>query len=133
MIAAPELASGRTRSLAELVDLNPTLCELANIPAPDHLQGESLVPILHKPEQSEPGIALSQYARYGTRYMGRAIRTDRYRFVTGTEQASGDVIERELYDHAQDPQEKRNLAKDATYEAHVTQLENQLRRSFKLE
>src|SRR5699024_533566 len=37
---------GHTKSLAELLDIYPTLCELAGIPLPKHLQGESLVPLL---------------------------------------------------------------------------------------
>ena len=113
VIVAPgeRFARGQhSRSLAELVDLYPTLCELADLPRPDHLQGESLVPVLEDPESEVKARALSEYRRYGTRYIGKAIRTDRYRFVEWRERKSGDLVGREVYDHEADPGETRNLA-----------------------
>ena len=48
IIAAPEeLQKGSgTEALVELVDLYPTLVDLAGLPAPEHLKGSSLRPIL---------------------------------------------------------------------------------------
>ena len=48
-------------SLVELIDIYPTLCDLANIPQPDHLAGKSLVPVLHNPNAIIKGVAMSQF------------------------------------------------------------------------
>ncbi|MEO2042311.1 MAG: sulfatase [Pirellulales bacterium] len=48
-------------SLVELIDIYPTLCDLANIPQPDHLAGESLIPVLHNPNAIIKGVAMSQF------------------------------------------------------------------------
>ena len=42
--------------------------------------------------------------------MGYSMRTARYRFTEWIERDSGNVMARELYDHANDPHETRNLA-----------------------
>ena len=50
IIKAPGFKPGqRTKALAEFVDLYPTICELAGLEAPDHLQGKSLVPVMKNP------------------------------------------------------------------------------------
>ena len=50
-----------TDALVELVDMYPTLCELADVPLPDHLEGHNFVPLLNKPDQSWKKAAFSQY------------------------------------------------------------------------
>lgn len=110
IIAAPGINPARTKSLAELVDLYPTLCELTGAEAPKHLEGESLVPALRKPGAQHASYALSQYARYRDKFMGRAIRTENYRYVAWYEEKTGNVVERELYNLNEDPAETTNIA-----------------------
>ncbi|MFM9092116.1 MAG: iduronate sulfatase, partial [Verrucomicrobiota bacterium] len=58
-------------------------------------------------------FAASQHPRpsYGqATHMGRALRDDRHRYVEWRELATGALAARELYDHAADPAETRNLA-----------------------
>src|SRR5690606_1713775 len=46
IIAAPGLTTGmKTKSLAEFVDIYPTLCDIAGLEMPDHLEGTSLMPV----------------------------------------------------------------------------------------
>ncbi|MEM1295072.1 MAG: sulfatase [Verrucomicrobiota bacterium] len=125
MIAQPKQTGQRSRQLAELVDLYPTLCDLAGIPQPPHLEGESLVA-----DSERNDVALSQYARFGRQYMGRAIRTERYRYVAWFEEKSGGVVERELYDHETDPGETKNLAANPESAAVVERLHIQVLERF---
>ena len=83
MIAAPGVtqAGSSTRQLAESVDLFPTIAELAGLPAPDGPQpidGVSLVPVLKNPDARVRNHA---YHAYPKAKLGRAIRTERYRFI----------------------------------------------------
>jgi len=50
-----------TDALVELVDLYPTLCELADLPRPAHLAGKSFVPLLDEPKRKWKKHALSQF------------------------------------------------------------------------
>lgn len=122
LIAAPGISPGKTRELVELVDLYPTLCELAGVPAPKHLEGQSLVGTMRDPKNNTRTLARSQYDRFNGKYMGRAIRTDRYRFVRWTEEKSGRVVHIELYDHQTDPHETQNLANQADQAERIERL-----------
>jgi iduronate 2-sulfatase len=63
--------------------------------------------------------------------MGRALRTDRYRFVQWTELSTGKVVERELYDHHSDVAEMKNLAGVAGYQERLESLTKQLAEKFR--
>ncbi|MDA0348088.1 MAG: sulfatase [Verrucomicrobia bacterium] len=130
MIAAPGIKPGRTNTLSELVDLYPTLCDLAGIEAPKNLEGKTLVPVLEKPSKTFSSVALSQHVRFKERYMGRALRTDRYRFVLWEDSKTGQIVERELYDHNADPLETMNLAGNSNQQKRVEKLEKQLGEAY---
>lgn len=130
LIAAPGLSSAghSTQSLAELLDLYPTLCDLASLPIPGHCDGKSLLPILSDPAATVHQAARSQFPRYKT-HLGRAIRTDRHRYVEWTHRTTGHLEARELYDHQADPHETRNLADDETARPTLNRLAQILRTS----
>lgn len=130
IIIAPGIKPARTRNLAELVDLYPTLCDLAGLEKPRHLEGESLMPALQQPAQNTQSIALSQHTRFSDKYMGRALRTERYRFVAWFKQKEGRIVERELYDQQTDALETRNIAGDPDQSDRVKRLESKLLKSF---
>ncbi len=132
IISAPHrfAGGGKTDALVELVDLYPTLAELAGLPLPSHLEGSSAVPLFNAPERRWKQAAFSQYPRPGL--MGYSLRTDRYRFTRWQaleNPASADGVE--LYDHSRDPGENVNLAGDPRYGALVQELAGQLQRGWR--
>lgn len=110
IIRDPHYPKGQqVNSLTEFVDLYPTLCELGGLPIPSGLQGESLRPLLSDPDfQSWKKVALSQYPRGN--FIGRSMRTDRYRFTVWEDKTTHRVDGVELYDHQTDPDENTNIA-----------------------
>lgn len=132
IIASPQFASARTDTITELVDLYPTICDLAGIEPPQHLEGSSLVNVLRNPNAESESFALSQYTRFQDQYMGRAIRTRRYRYVAWFEQSDNRVVARELYDHQTDPSETVNLAEKESHRKIVQRLHSRLHQSFHL-
>ena len=117
VISAPgQRAPGRrTLSLAEFVDVYPTLADLCGLPVPNGLDGVSLRPILDDPAATVRPVAISQYPRGGREaegrsLMGYSIRDDRWRLTLWRDRADGTIIARELYDERDDPHETVNVA-----------------------
>jgi len=111
LIVAPGVtaAGGQTAALAETVDIYPTLCELAGLPAPQGLDGVSLIPVLKDPAAQVQDAVLHVYPR--NQQLGRAVRTARYRLVEWKQiGAPADTAVLELYDYEADPDETKNLA-----------------------
>lgn len=100
IIRAPGFEHSRTDALVELVDLYPTLCELADLPKPNShsLDGKSFVPLLENPDLPWKKAVFSEW---GT---GKAVKTDRYLY---TEWNTGSKM---LFDHRTDPYENVNVA-----------------------
>jgi iduronate 2-sulfatase len=114
--------------LVEFVDIYPTLCDLAGLPLPGHLQGASMKPLLDDTSRAWKSAAFSQYPRahQGKQLMGYAMRTDRYRYVEWRDRKSSEVVARELYDHENDPAENENVATRAANQELLTRLAAQL-------
>ncbi len=87
----------------ELLDIYPTLTDLAGIPARPEVEGRSLRPLLDDPgaEWDKPAITSMGPQKI-------SVRTERWRY---TRYPDGE----ELYDHWHDPQEWENLAGAEAY------------------
>lgn len=59
-----------TNALVELVDIYPSLCDLAGIDIPTHVEGESFVPLLTKPNKKWKKAAFSQFPSPALREWG---------------------------------------------------------------
>lgn len=130
IIAAPGIVPARTSHISELVDLYPTLCDLTNTPQPAHLQGESLACVLNAPQQQTQDVAISQYSRFNGRFIGRTMRTDRYRLIQWHASGTGNVEATEVYDHDTDPNESHNLSSDRQHADLVQSLCRQMAETF---
>ncbi len=51
----------KSTALVELIDMYPTLCDLAGIEIPEHLEGQSFTPLLKNPDRDWKSAAFSQY------------------------------------------------------------------------
>ena len=113
IVAAPgqAQAGAKTAALVETVDIYPTLCELAGLPAPQGLDGASFAAALKDPSAATKEAVLHVYPR--SQLLGRAVRTARYRLVEWKKIGEpADTAVLELYDYEADPEETKNLALD---------------------
>jgi arylsulfatase A-like enzyme len=100
IVVAPGLTQPGTTNHQpiSLVDVYPSLCDLAGLQAPKHLEGQSILPLIKNPQLKRPYAFLS----YGPENTAVQTETMRYiRYEDGSE---------ELYDHNSDPHEWTNLA-----------------------
>lgn len=122
-------AGHHSPALVEFVDIYPSLCALAGLPLPPHLEGSSFAPLLDAPDQPWKPAAFSQYPR-GRQVMGYSMRTDRYR-LTRWLKPDGAEVARELYDHQVDSQENDNVADRPENRALVDGLARQMQAGWK--
>ena len=124
-------------AMVSQIDIFPTLCEYLDIPAPERLQGRSMMPLIQK-EQDEIHDAIFTELTYHTTYMPlRAVRTKRWKYIKSfadkkQRNFGGDpgrcidqwekvgcpkrfLAEEQLYDLLFDPAQACNLAYDPEY------------------
>jgi arylsulfatase A-like enzyme len=122
-----------TDALVELIDMYPTLAQLCRLTPPDGLEGRSFVPLLRKPDLAWKDAAFTTYYKplpeFGTGF-GRAMRTERYRFVEWSGPESDKRVY-ELYDEQADPRETVNIADRPENAVLVSKLAEQLHASVK--
>jgi len=97
-------AGARSDRTVSLLDLYPTLIELAGLPARSDLDGRSLVPLLADPSAAwdRPVVTTYEFSEY-------SVRDERWRYIRYIDGSD------ELYDHSTDPEEWRNLAADPAF------------------
>lgn len=118
IVVAPGVTApgGVSRRAVSLIDLYPTLAELSGIEPPSDLDGESLVPLLRDPDGERNTAAVT--SRQGQHH---AIRTERWRYIRYADGSE------ELYDHATDSTEWKNLAGDKAHDETKRELAERLR------
>ena len=83
----------------DFMSIYPTLCDLAGIPQPAHVEGRSLKPLLTDPQAAWEQPALTTHL-----FNNHSVRSAGWRYIR---YANGDE---ELYDETKDPNEWKNLA-----------------------
>ena len=122
IISAPHMLHNKAcKRLVETIDVYPTLCQLAHIPPPAHMQGKSLVPLLLNTDAMHKGLV---FTRWGG---GDAVRNDRYRYMEmRSDGGRGKLTGKALFDLQADPGENQNLAGQVAYAQVQRKLEAQL-------
>lgn len=139
IISAPGMktAGSRTDSLAELLDMYPTIVDLCGLPKAPGVEGVSLVPILKNPKASVQQVAITQHPRPAyykgqPEYMGYSARNARWRYTEWRRWSDGKVMARELYDHDHDPKETVNLVEQPAYKDEAAAMAKLLKPAIKM-
>jgi choline-sulfatase len=120
IIKVPGKEAATCHSFAELLDLYPTLTELAGIQRSENIQGKSLINLLDNPEQKVRDMAFSVSLR------GKAFlcRTEKWAYIQYGENAEDGI---ELFDMENDPKQYTNLAYKNEYANVVDDFELKLK------
>ncbi len=113
-----QAVAGKADGIVELIDLFPTFCEFAGLPAPDSLDGKSFLPLIRNPSAEGKPAA---FCRWGN---GRTVRTHDWRLTERNDGTS------ELYDHSKDHSEYYNVIATQSHAPVVKRLHELLDAEF---
>ena len=129
VIAAPGGRAGvAPEHTVELVDVMPTVCDLAGVPVPAGGDGRSLAALVRgdtaaaRNFSDRPAFTEVQYAKVS----GVSMRSGQWRYTVWNGGAGG----RQLYDHETDPRELDNLADRPEHAATQQRLDAELKRLY---
>lgn len=101
----------RVRALTEFIDIYPSLCELAGTAPPEHLEGQSLLPLMENPDAPWKNLAVGRFGK------GDTIKADlnegSFRFSEYSD-GRGHVTGQMMYDHQSDPDENTNIVEESS-------------------
>ena len=100
-VTSPGSVSNRS---VDLQSIYPTLCKLAGLPVPEHVDGDDITPLLENPRSKWSGVA-----KVTMLYNNHAVINKRYRYIRYQDGSE------ELYNTIKDPGEMTNLAKMGQY------------------
>lgn len=126
LVKKPGQESGYKRSdLVEFVDIYPTLTDLCNFRAPEHLEGSSLVPLLatHKTVPWKNQVE-------SVWHNGFTYTSENYAYTEWISE-NAKVEAQMLFDHRSDPNENENLMNQSGSEEIVKKLQVQVRNRLK--
>jgi arylsulfatase A-like enzyme len=111
LLIGPGLPQGQTvERTVELIDLAPTLLELAGVPVAESMAGRSLVPLLREGAWATgPEEAFSELC-YAKTYWARALQQDRHKLIVSR---LGERRHVALFELDTDPFERSNIAEQA--------------------
>ena len=123
IISAPGFTGGtKSKKPVELLDLYPTLADLCGLKPPSTLEGRSLKPLLLDPDDEKWKKPAVTQVWHSKKAWGYSLRDERWRYTEWLEGRAG----RELYDHANDPEEVNNLASSDVHQEIVARLSTRL-------
>lgn len=127
IIKVPGKQPAICHSLVELIDLYPTLAELAGLTVESQLQGESLVNTLDDPTHKVRDAAFSVSKNGKENGKAFLLRTEKWSYIQYGEEGAQGV---ELYDMEYDPKQHNNLASLPAYQWVIGELQIQLKQKL---
>lgn len=128
IIKVPGKEPGVCHSLTELLDLYPTVSELAGLQVPPYIQGKSIVETLDDPSVKVRDAAFSVAIRSSLNLNAFLLRTEKWAYIQYEEDASAGM---ELYDMEHDPKQHNNLANNPKFKSIVEEFQEQLKNKLK--
>jgi arylsulfatase A-like enzyme len=127
LIRGPGFKKGKNDALVQNIDLAETILDIAGLPVPEWMQGQSILPLISfSQKQFTRDYLYYHYYEYGqdhTVIPHLGIRGKRYKLIYFYT-----VNEWELYDLKNDPAEQKNLIHSGAYQKIIRQLKIELAR-----
>ena len=122
MFVAPGISKpgSKCNQPVSLLDIYPTLADLAGFQPPSHCDGNSLMPQFKDVSIPTNHSALTSFEFAGDRYR-HSLRNNRYRHIYNEDNSL-----EELYDHQTDPNEFNNLAYNKKYQKTIEEFRKEL-------
>jgi arylsulfatase A-like enzyme len=122
LLAGPGITRGRRSSaFCYLIDVYPTLAELAGIPPLENVDGRSLVPVIAGAKAGIRSVVFTSYKN-----LQRAVRDERWKLIRYPQ-----INQTQLFDLQNDPWERFNLADQVSSAARVKEMRVLLERQQK--
>ena len=120
IIKVPGKKPAVCNSFVELIDMYPTVAELAGLNYSEHIQGKSLVKTLDNPKQEVRDMAFS-VSQGGRTFL---LRTVKWAYIQYDEDAKSGI---ELFNMESDPKQYTNLAYNPEYSEIVDEFQQKLK------
>lgn len=135
IIKGPGFTGGKTvNELVSLIDIAPTILNIAGIDTPNHMQGKPLHNLI---DGSGENWREEIFIQISESHVGRAIRTKKWKFSvkapikTGFFRAKSDLYYDDyLYDLENDPFERENLIRNSEYDDIREELREKLKKEM---
>jgi iduronate 2-sulfatase len=123
ILRAPEKKQNlKTNALVEYVDIYPSLCELAGLEKPFHLQGKSFVPLAENPNQPWKEEVFCRWIK------GETVVTKTHTYTEWSNDQPGQVTARMMYNLTEDPEETVNISERPENKKLVGELSEKLKK-----
>ncbi|MFY0655018.1 MAG: sulfatase [Cyclobacteriaceae bacterium] len=123
IIKVPGKTTGKHSSaITEFIDIYPSLSELAGLPIPEHVDGQSFVPVINGAEKVKD-FAISKF------FGGLTIIKDSF-FYTEYYNNDDELTDRMMFDHSVDPLELNNIAEQPEHANTAQELSTLLRNNW---